>query len=96
MTQRRIASLSPIAVFGLAFAWPSTIVVGGTAYVLAPALRAWSAESLAAIGFHIRVTPLSETWPGLVLLFLPPLALLSTWIYLRRKERDAQRGASIE
>ena len=93
---RRLAAVSPLTIVGLAIAWPMTIAVAASAYVLAPALRAWSADSLAAIGFHIRVTPFSETWPGLALLFLPPLAFLSTWTYLRRKGRDAQRGASIE
>jgi hypothetical protein len=93
---RRLAALSPVVVVGLAFAWPIIVVVGVVAYSIAEIWGDIKSERIAALGFGFGHPPFSEAWPGYAILFLPPLVLLSTWMYLRRKERDAQRGAPVE
>jgi len=92
---RRLAALSPVAVVGLALAWPIVVVVCVVAYAMA---EIWGdlSERGGAAALGLGHPPFSEAWPGYVILFLPPLLLLSTWVYLRRKQGEAQRGASVE
>jgi len=81
--------MSPITIVALAIAWPVVVVLGIVAYALVPLLLESEVGTVAAIGFGFGAVPFSEAWPGYVILFLPPLALVSAWLYLRRRQRGA-------
>jgi len=90
MRVRKIADLSPLVVVLMAIAWPIIVLLGAVVYAVVVIWQETRNHSAGVFSVGFGSPPLSEAWPAYVILFLPSLALLSMWWYLR------QRGASVE